>query len=71
MVALKMTFYPLEFWGIPPYLGWQGIIPRKAYKMASKAVDVITERLLKIEEVFDQIDPEWLKGIEANVNESW
>lgn len=57
MVALKMTFYPLEFWGIPPYLGWQGIIPRKAYKMASKAVDVITERLLKIEEVFDQIDP--------------
>ncbi len=56
-VALKMTFYPLEFWGIPPYLGWQGIIPRKAHKMASKAVDVITERLLNIEEVFSRVDP--------------
>lgn len=56
-VALKMTFYPLEFWGIPPYLGWQGIIPRKAHKMASKAVDVITERLLNIEEVFSRVEP--------------
>lgn len=56
-VALKMTFYPLKFWGIPPYLGWQGIIPRKAHKMASKAVDVITEKLLDIEEVFDRVDP--------------
>jgi uncharacterized membrane protein YheB (UPF0754 family) len=56
-VALKMTFYPLQFWGIPPYLGWQGIIPRKAHKMASKAVDVITEKLLNIEEVFQRVDP--------------
>ena len=56
-VALKMTFYPLDFYGIPPYLGWQGIIPRKAHKMASKSVDVITERLLNIEEVFNKVDP--------------
>lgn len=56
-LALKMTFYPLQFWGIPPFLGWQGIIPRKAHKMASKAVDVITERLLNIEEVFSRVDP--------------
>ncbi len=56
-VALKMTFYPIKFWGIPPYLGWQGIIPRKAHKMASKSVDVITGRLLKVEEIFDKIDP--------------
>ncbi len=41
-VAIKMTFYPISFWGIPPYLGWQGIIPRKAHKMAGKAVDLIT-----------------------------
>lgn len=56
-VALKMTFYPLKFWGIPPFIGWQGIIPRKSHKMASKAVDVITQRLLKLEEVFDKVDP--------------
>lgn len=56
-LALKMTFYPIRFWGIPPFLGWQGIIPRKAHKMASKSVDVITERLLNIKEVFLRIDP--------------
>jgi len=56
-LALKMTFYPIQFIGIPPYLGWQGIIPRKAHKMASKSVDVITERLLNIKEVFLKVDP--------------
>ncbi|TGL51303.1 DUF445 domain-containing protein [Leptospira kemamanensis] len=56
-LALKMTFYPIHFIGIPPYLGWQGIIPRKAHKMASKSVDVITERLLNIKEVFLKVDP--------------
>ncbi|MEM7181898.1 MAG: DUF445 domain-containing protein [Spirochaetota bacterium] len=63
-VALKMTFYPIKFIGIPPFLGWQGIIPRKAHKMASKSVDVITTRLLKIEEVFDKVEPE---GIESEL----
>ena len=29
--AMKMVFYPLEFVGIwKPWLGWQGIVPRKA-----------------------------------------
>lgn len=65
LVALKMTFYPIKFWGIyPPYLGWQGIIPRKAHKMASKSVDIITGRLLKIEEVFEKVEPE---GIEKEL----
>ncbi|TGM87021.1 DUF445 domain-containing protein [Leptospira bouyouniensis] len=56
-LALKMTFYPIQFIGFSPYLGWQGIIPRKAHKMASKSVDVITERLLNIKEVFLKVDP--------------
>jgi len=74
-LALKMTFYPLRFWGIPPYLGWQGIIPRKAHKMASKSVDVITERLLNIREVFLRVDPkrtekEFLPVLETAIQES-
>ena len=44
-VALKMTFYPLEFRGIPPWLGWQGIIPSKAGKMAGIFVDKTMFRL--------------------------
>jgi len=26
-MAIKLTFYPLDFVGIRPFLGWQGIIP--------------------------------------------
>jgi len=61
VIALKMTFYPLKFVGIPPFIGWQGIIPKKAGIMAGKAVDVITEKLLNLEDVFDNIDPNRLE----------
>jgi uncharacterized membrane protein YheB (UPF0754 family) len=55
-LALKMTFYPIEYVGIRPF-GWQGIIPSKVRKMAEKSVDLLTVKLLKIEEQFDLIDP--------------
>ncbi len=51
VVALRMTFYPVKFVGIPPYLGWQGIIPRKARKMAERSVELITGRLLSFREL--------------------
>ncbi|MCZ8341729.1 MAG: DUF445 family protein [Leptospira sp.] len=56
-LALKMTFYPLRFWGIPPFFGWQGIIPRKADKIGSKFVEVITERLLNVKDLVLKLDP--------------
>lgn len=56
VLALRMTFYPLEFIGIPPYLGWQGIIPSKAGTMAGKAVDLITTNLVRMEDQFANID---------------
>lgn len=57
VLALKMTFYPLEFKGIKPFLGWQGIIPAKAAKMASTAVDLWTSKLIDIKDIFGQLDP--------------
>jgi uncharacterized membrane protein YheB (UPF0754 family) len=35
----------------------QGIVPRKAIKMATKAVDLMTEKLIKMNEVFGRLDP--------------
>ena len=55
-MALKMTFYPLEFVGIRPF-GWQGIIPSKAKKMAEKSVELFTTKLIKVDEQFMLIDP--------------
>ncbi len=57
-LAVKMTFRPLEFVGIRPWLGWQGIIPAKAKKMASIAVDSTVSKLGTLSEIFEQMDPE-------------
>ncbi len=58
ILALRMTFYPLDFIGIPPFLGWQGIIPSKAAKMASRTVDLMTGRLISVEEVTARLETE-------------
>lgn len=56
VLALKMTFYPIEYTGIRPF-GWQGIIPSKARKMAETAVDLWTSRLLDLGAEFARIKP--------------
>lgn len=56
VLALKMTFYPVEFIGIRPIFGWQGIIPSKALKMANMTVDMLTTRLVGVEEIFARLD---------------
>lgn len=57
-VAIELTFKPLEFKGIRPYLGWQGIIPSKAAKMAEIFVDKTMYRLGSLREVFHYMDPD-------------
>jgi len=57
-VAIELTFRPLEFFGIRPLLGWQGIIPSKAGKMARIFVDRTMFRLGTLSEVFEQMDPD-------------
>ncbi len=59
-LAIKMTFYPLEFIGKPPLLGWQGIIPSKARKMAAISVDATISKIGTVREIFQQIDPKVL-----------
>lgn len=60
ILALKMMFYPLEFRGFKPYLGWQGQIPRLAPKMASQMVDSMMSDIIEPQEIFDQLDPDEL-----------
>ncbi len=59
IVAIKMMFYPIEFKGVfKPWLGWQGIVPRKASKMTGISVDTITESLITEQEIFARLNPE-------------
>ncbi|MGQ0622604.1 MAG: DUF445 domain-containing protein [Panacagrimonas sp.] len=56
LVAIRMMFEPIHFVGIPPFLGWQGIVPRKAQQMAEIACDTLTRRLLTAREMLDKLD---------------
>ncbi|QHS10929.1 DUF445 domain-containing protein [Sinimarinibacterium sp. NLF-5-8] len=58
IVAIRMMFEPIEFIGKPPYLGWQGIVPRKAAIMAGIACDTMTTKLIRPEDVFGKLDPD-------------
>jgi uncharacterized membrane protein YheB (UPF0754 family) len=62
IVALEMLYRPVEFKGIGP-IGWQGIVPRRAGKVGSKTIELLTKNLLKPEELLDRIDAE--EAIEA------
>ena len=54
VVAIKMMFHPVEFVGIPPYLGWQGVIPANALRLAKVSNALITGKLLSLRQLFDQ-----------------
>jgi uncharacterized membrane protein YheB (UPF0754 family) len=54
VVAIKMMFHPVEFVGIPPFFGWQGVIPANALRLAKVSNALITEKLLSLRELFDQ-----------------
>ncbi len=56
VLALKMTFYPIEYYGLGPWIGWQGIIPSKATRMAEKSVDLMLGKLINLDEQFSRLD---------------
>mmetsp|Transcript_38249 Transcript_38249/g.83314 ORF Transcript_38249/g.83314 Transcript_38249/m.83314 type:complete len:630 (+) Transcript_38249:56-1945(+) len=69
VVALQMMFYPIEFMGyFPdakigcgldlPLFGWQGVIPMKRAEMAEISVDLMTQRLIQVGEIFSRLDPD-------------
>jgi uncharacterized membrane protein YheB (UPF0754 family) len=55
VVALQMLYRPLEYVGIGP-IGWQGVMPRRAGKVASTAMEALTTNLLKPEELIERFN---------------
>ncbi|WP_067679945.1 DUF445 family protein [Nocardia miyunensis] len=56
LVAVEMLFRPLEFIGIRPWFGWQGVVPKAAPRMATVAVDLMFTRLIDPRELLSRID---------------
>jgi len=59
VAAVHMMFEPVEFRGIGPF-GWQGILPKRAARMASTVVDTMTRDLIDAADIVGKIDPERL-----------
>jgi uncharacterized membrane protein YheB (UPF0754 family) len=64
-LAIIMMFQPIEFIGIKPFLGWQGIVPGNAVRLAQTGLQLVTTQLLKIPELFCDFDPEALVKSES------
>jgi uncharacterized membrane protein YheB (UPF0754 family) len=54
-LAVKALLYPVEFKGIPPLLGWQGVMPRNAEEMSLSFSKLIREKLIDIEQLFSEL----------------
>ena len=59
-MALKMVFYPINFWGFylgPIPIGWQGIVPRKAGRISGIITDNTLSKLGSLQEFLEAMDP--------------
>lgn len=56
-LAIQMSFYPVQFigWGV---IGWQGVIPRKAEKMAHICVDRTLRQFGDLNAVYKKLEPQ-------------
>jgi uncharacterized membrane protein YheB (UPF0754 family) len=58
-VAIEMMFRPVEFIGIKgTFIGWRGILPHNAARMAAIATELLTNNLIDMREIFARLDPE-------------
>ena len=65
-MALKMVFYPINFWGFhlgPLPVGWQGIVPRKAGRISGIITDNTLSKLGSLREFLEAMDPEDMANI--------
>jgi uncharacterized membrane protein YheB (UPF0754 family) len=55
-LAVKATLYPVDFVGIPPLFGWQGVIPKNTEEMSKSFSELIHNKLVDMEKIFANID---------------
>ena len=66
-MGVKMMFAPIEYIALAdvyreegsPYglIGWQGVVPARTEKMATRLTEIVTRDLLSLREAFSGIDP--------------
>jgi len=67
-LAIQMSFYPVRFIGVGVF-GWQGVIPRKAEKMAHICIDRTLQQFGDLNEVYRKLEPQRIvEQVVAQVN---
>lgn len=67
-LAIQMSFYPVRFIGIG-VIGWQGVIPRKAEKMAHICIDRTLQQFGDLNAVYRKLEPHRIvEQVVAQVN---
>ena len=61
-LAIRMLFKPVEWVGLWR-LGWQGVLPANAERMATICVQLMTAHLLDVKAIFAKIDPQRVSDI--------
>jgi len=56
-MAVRMLFQPIERKGLGP-VGWQGVLPANAERMARTCVELMTTQLLNPQQVVQRLQPE-------------
>lgn len=62
-IGLSLMRWPEQPFGI---LGWQGVVPCKRFAMCNIMVDVTLNKLLKVSEVFEPLDPKKMADLLEN-----
>ena len=71
-IAVKAVLYPVEFVGIPPLIGWQGVIPKNAEELSRNFSVLIHDKLIDLEEIFADIshnDNEAIKRVVDDISQ--
>jgi uncharacterized membrane protein YheB (UPF0754 family) len=53
--AVKAMLYPVEFVGLPPIFGWQGVIPKNTEDLSKNFSHLIQDKLLDLEQLFSEM----------------
>lgn len=68
-IGVKMVLYPIEFVGIKPFFGWQGILPAKSEKIAQKMMEKTIVHLGSLKDLYHAVEPaELTKSLIENLD---
>jgi uncharacterized membrane protein YheB (UPF0754 family) len=71
-LAVKAMLYPEQFVGVPPLLGWQGVVPKNTEELSRSFSELIHDKLLDVEKIFADIshdDSEAVKRVVEDVSQ--